>query len=81
MDTLPNAIVWRLNKFGFEAPQADWVGRHQTKMLSTIRSSRLVKNVLRNDQSIDNVHEKQDFMWKLYIIALWEDEFNVSKAV
>ena len=81
MDILPKAIVWRLNKFGFEAPQSDWVERHQTKMLSTIKSSKLLKMFLRNERSAKNNNKNQDVMWKLYIIALWEEEFNVSRAV
>ncbi|MDB4599612.1 asparagine synthase (glutamine-hydrolyzing) [Alphaproteobacteria bacterium] len=81
MDILPKAIVWRVNKFGFEAPQSDWVERHQTKMLSTIKASKLLKMSLRNEQSVNKISKNQDVMWKLYIIALWEEEFNVSSAI
>ena len=80
-DALPTAIISRRNKYGFEAPQEEWVRCHKTEMLSVIALSRLVKVFFRNEQCYDKIIKKSDFIWKLYIIALWEDEFNVSKAV
>ena len=75
---LPTEIVWRTNKFGFEAPQSDWVSSHKSEMLAAINRSHILEILYKDDARKERDLRKTDFLWKLYIVALWEREFGVS---
>ena len=78
-DMLPQAICWRRDKIGFEAPQTTWTKRHRTEMVSTIKKSRLLRELV----DVNGLSEK-DFgidgasFWRLYSVAMWEEQFAVS---
>lgn len=74
---VPDEIVWRTNKFGFEAPQSSWVQAHTPEMQKDIMSSSLVKALLSSEEQLQQAVQIPELLWKLYIISLWEDEFNV----
>ncbi len=72
---LPDEIVWRRNKFGFEAPTKTWLANKKT-FLEEIKSSSFVKefvNIEKLTESIDDIA-----LWKLYNIAVWAKKFNVE---
>lgn len=76
---VPDAICWRRDKIGFEAPQATWTKRHRDQMLAAIRRSRLL------DEMVDlKGLEEKNFeidaasFWRLYSVAVWEDTFSIS---
>lgn len=72
-DVLPEDITWRYNKMGFEAPQALWIEQNRDMMLSTIHSSKIINELFTH---IDI--RRDDFLWKLFSIAKWEEVYNVN---
>ncbi len=72
---LPNEIVWRRNKFGFEAPTKTWLS-DKKELLTTIKKSPFINefvDVNMLNESIDDLA-----LWKLFNIALWSQKFNVN---
>ena len=71
---LPREIVWRRNKFGFEAPTSTWMSDKQF-FLDRIRSSSFMKAFIR----LDKLPEGIDLLalWKLYNVAVWAEKFDV----
>lgn len=70
---LPREIVWRYNKMGFESPQALWIERYRREMMEAIKESAILKELfMRLDIRRD------DFLWKLFSIAKWEQIFDVK---
>lgn len=78
---LPNEVVWRINKFGFEAPQSNWVEMHRSEMLHNVASSSLIETIFQSNEHLKEATQNPELLWKLYIISLWEDEFKVAAAV
>ena len=76
---VPDAICWRRDKIGFEAPQATWTNRHRNEMVSAIRGSSLL------DEMVDLKRlEEKNFgfdaasFWRLYSAAMWEKANSIS---
>lgn len=74
---LPDTIIWRKNKLGFNAPENTWLGNIQDEMIETIKQSKLLKNIIH--------FEKMDFKkldirtkWRLFNIAKWEQLYAVQ---
>lgn len=76
---LPAAIAWRKNKLGFEAPEDIWLNRHAVEMDRVILASRLIGE-LSKPGALAKMLPKLDkrSRWRLYSVALWENEFGVS---
>lgn len=72
---LPNNIVWRKNKFGFEAPSKTWLDSIENEMNNTIQNSLIIQKIS-NDIDYTKLDEKQK--WKLFNIAKWEQIYNVE---
>ena len=76
---MPDTIVWRKNKFGFEAPENLWLSQHISEMQDTVLQSALLENVVRKKTlSYLYPHLNLRTQWRLYSIALWEKTFGVS---
>ena len=72
---LPKNIVWRKNKFGFEAPSKSWLDSIDNKMQNCINSSSIVNEIINKlDFNTIDKHQK----WKLFNIAEWEKIYNVQ---
>ena len=72
---LPKRIVWRTNKFGFEAPTDMWIAQHKDKMIDQIEKSSLVKYMVElNHESFNN----NNILWKLYNVAIWEEVYEMK---
>ena len=74
-DKLPDEIVWRRNKFGFEAPTKTWLSDKEM-FFSEIKNSLFIKEFVQ----IEKLHKGIDdiSLWKLYNIAVWAKKFNVT---
>jgi asparagine synthase (glutamine-hydrolysing) len=72
---LPNSIVWRKNKFGFEAPAKSWIDAIDNEIIETIKKSKILGEVL---NSIDFKKLDLTQKWKLFNISKWEEIYNVS---
>ncbi|MBL0071341.1 MAG: asparagine synthase (glutamine-hydrolyzing) [Bacteroidetes bacterium] len=71
---VPDSILWRKNKIGFEAPSRVWLS-DRGFMFEAIRKSELLNSMMKNmpDNSID-----QTLLWRLYNLAKWEEVFDVK---
>jgi asparagine synthase (glutamine-hydrolysing) len=76
---LPDAITWRKNKIGFEAPEKIWLTKHASIMHKTVTSSKLLE-ALSKPGILGRIYLKLDgrTRWRLYEVALWEKEFAVE---
>jgi len=75
---LPKSIVWRTNKFGFEAPTDMWINSHKSIMIKDIKSSFILENVVElNDKMFLNT----TLLWKLYNVAVWEKVYKVKYKI
>jgi asparagine synthase (glutamine-hydrolysing) len=72
---LPEKVVWRTNKFGFEAPTDLWLEKHKDEMVSAISNSDIIEQLVEVSMtSFKNKH----LLWRLYNIAVWERIYNVK---
>lgn len=74
-DILPKSIVWRKNKFGFEAPTDMWIESHKNNMIEEINNSDILKNLMEVDK---NQFKNKSILWKMYNIAIWEKVYKVQ---
>lgn len=71
---LPHEVIWRTNKFGFEAPTDAWFRTRRTDMLREIAASR----ILRGRFDVDRIaHCDPATLWRLFNVAVWERVFGV----
>jgi asparagine synthase (glutamine-hydrolysing) len=75
---MPDSIVWRRNKMGFEAPNSKWFAQHHQIMRDTVLGSRLLEE-LSCPGSIERQYDTLDSLtrWRLFTVAKWERLFNV----
>jgi asparagine synthase (glutamine-hydrolysing) len=69
-------ILWRKNKFGFEAPEASWINEVSGSMELAISQSRLLEKMCLNRLDFKKI-DRATF-WKLYSIAKWEAIYSVD---
>jgi asparagine synthase (glutamine-hydrolysing) len=76
---MPDSIVWRKNKIGFEAPEAIWLVRHQEIMREAVLASPLIGALAQREKLI-KLYPRLDVRsrFRLYSVALWEAEFGVT---
>jgi asparagine synthase (glutamine-hydrolysing) len=72
---LPSSIVWRKNKFGFEAPASSWIESVESEIIKSIRSSKILNTV---SNEIDYAKLDENQKWKLFNISKWEQIYNVK---
>lgn len=72
---LPNNIVWRKNKFGFEAPTKSWVNSIEDEIIISISKSKILSEI---SDSINLNRLDLNQKWKLFNISKWEDIYKVS---
>lgn len=71
---LPDEIIWRKNKIGFEAPVNSWLS-NKSEIMNVINKSQIIRKI--SDREFKN-SEDNNLLWKLFNIALWEKIFNVG---
>jgi len=74
-DILPKSVVWRKNKFGFEAPTKSWLDSIKDEMEESILDSKIIKKIT---DTIDMNKIDDTTKWKLFNIAKWEQIYNVK---
>jgi asparagine synthase (glutamine-hydrolysing) len=79
MGRMPDEVVWRKSKLGFEAPEDVWLPRHLPVMREKVLASPLLSRLC-DRQRLSGMFEGLDLRsrWRLYSIALWEEAFNVT---
>jgi asparagine synthase (glutamine-hydrolysing) len=76
---LPKQIAWRKNKMAFEAPEASWLKAHASEMQGRVLESKMISQLTSESalkSSLPNLNRKA--LWRLYSVALWENEFKVT---
>lgn len=76
---LPDSLIWRKNKLGFNAPEKTWLNHHEAKMKEEISQSKLLKEIVDIDKLL-NIFSTLSFKnkWKYYNIAVWERIYKVQ---
>ena len=72
-EVLPDAIAWRKNKFGFEAPENIWL-KDKTFIQNEISQSQLLKKFIIKDYPLND----NRVLWRLLNISIWEKCYNVE---
>lgn len=74
-DKLPKEILWRRNKFGFEAPNKKWMADKST-LFEKIKKSEFINEFVQTNKIPNDLDEIS--IWKLYNIAVWAEKFKVT---
>ena len=76
---MPDSIVWRKNKFGFEAPENIWLAQHEAIMQEAVMTSPLI-GALAKRNKLMKLYPRLDARsrFRLYSVALWGAEFKVT---
>jgi asparagine synthase (glutamine-hydrolysing) len=72
---LPAEVVWRTNKFGFEAPSDLWIAENKDMMIENIKASAIIQKLMNPSGKALNDNK---LLWKLYNIAIWEQVYQVK---
>lgn len=74
---LPNEIVWRKNKLGFNAPENSWIKSIEGQMELEVLNSKILEQLIDVSKLSFSKLDKRT-KWRLYNFALWEKIFNVN---
>jgi asparagine synthase (glutamine-hydrolysing) len=76
---MPDSIVWRRNKMGFEAPTSKWFAQHREVMRAAVMKSRILSELGRPG-ALERCYDHLDPLtqWRLYMVSAWERIFDVS---
>jgi asparagine synthase (glutamine-hydrolysing) len=77
-DLLPESIIWRKDKKGFEAPEKSWIGGATSMMKAEIKKSKILNELVDTERLLSDF-DKMPFRrrWVYFMIASWERKFNV----
>jgi asparagine synthase (glutamine-hydrolysing) len=75
---VPEKVLWRKNKLGFEAPEAAWIKAASTAMKAAIGQSAILATMCKDKPDFANIDNVT--FWKLYSIAKWEAVYAVQPA-
>lgn len=76
---MPDEIVWRKLKFGFEAPESKWIHQHAEAIREAIDNSKLLSQLCYGEQLKEGISTlDHGFLWRLFSVAIWEHEFGVE---
>lgn len=76
---LPPEIVWRRNKFGFEAPQKEWVEGSRERITKEIKASHILREITQEKQlerALERMSHRE--IWPYFMVAAWERVYNVA---
>jgi asparagine synthase (glutamine-hydrolysing) len=78
-DLLPESIVWRKNKFGFESPDRIWLSKYNDEMMKEIKNSKVLNHYC-NMNSLLNKYKSMSLKdkWMYFNIARWEVVFKIE---
>lgn len=71
---VPESILWRKNKIGFEAPSAVWL-KNESFMYEAIGRSDILNSIFKS--GIPSGLDKT-ILWRLFNVAKWEEVYHVS---
>lgn len=76
---LPNNVIWRKSKLGFNAPEKTWLSHHESEMLKKISNSILLNELtdmpkLMKQFPVMSLNNK----WKYFNVAALERVYKVK---
>lgn len=74
---LPEEILWRKNKLGFNAPEEFWLKQYKEEMIQTIITSKFIAEFIEIDKIDFQVLDKRVF-WRIFNLAKWSQIYNVQ---
>ncbi len=74
---LPDKVIWRKNKLGFNAPENTWLGKIQDEMVVAIQHSNLLQSIIDFNKMDFNKLDLRT-KWRLFNIAKWEQLYSVQ---
>lgn len=78
---VPDPILWRKDKIGFEAPDAMWLNQEAKKVRQTVLGSGLVRSISHETRLRDSFdHLPLKHRWRLFALALWSEQFGVENS-
>ena len=76
---MPASVVWRRNKYSFNAPDEIWLRKHAAVMKAAVAGSDLIQTVTRHDALINDFDRLPlRSQWRLYSVAMWQKAFGVT---
>jgi len=75
---LPDEVIWRKSKLGFNAPEKTWIDSVRHQMYVDIKSSKILSSLCYREiepQKLDN-----KTLWKFYSVAKWEMVYAVDPS-
>ena len=72
---LPEQVIWRKNKLGFNAPEKTWTESLKHQMYADILNSKILSSLCCREIDLDKLDNKT--LWKLYSVAKWEMIYDV----
>jgi asparagine synthase (glutamine-hydrolysing) len=77
-DLLPEKIIWRKNKFGFEAPDQIWLTKYLSEIKFEIQNSKLLNHYFDTNKMLANYLQLPlKEQWIYLNIARWEKVYNI----
>jgi asparagine synthase (glutamine-hydrolysing) len=74
---LPEEVIWRRDKLGFNAPEEEWLVRIEDMISSSVNSSPILKTLVDFDK-LDLQHLDIRTKWRLFNVAKWEKIYEVQ---
>ncbi len=76
---LPDEIVWRKNKLGFNAPENIWMEEISDEIKKEIQNSKILNETCNMNVLLYKLNAMDNRLkWRLYNIAAWERVYNVK---
>lgn len=76
---MPADIVWRRNKYSFNAPDEIWLRKHASEMKAAVSKSDLIAAVTHRTRLLEDFERLSlKSQWRLYSVALWQKAFAVT---
>tara|TARA_B100001971_G_scaffold129103_1_gene119073 strand:+ start:124464 stop:126230 length:1767 start_codon:yes stop_codon:yes gene_type:complete len=73
---LPDEVIWRKEKAGFESPENQWMNSNMDDIKEVIYNSRLLDTLVIDKGKVFQLDHRT--IWRFYNLAIWEDLFNVE---
>ncbi len=78
---LPDEVLWRKTKIGFEAPTATWLRAIQPRILEEVAGSRIIAEVTDRKRLLDALPRAPLVQqWLYFNLAVWERRYGVEWA-
>ena len=76
---LPNEVIWRKNKLGFNPPEKSWFNEISDQLPEELKNSNILNEIC-DMKKLSKKLKRMDnnLKWRLYNIAIWEKMFDVK---